>query len=446
MEPVNVRSGFDKLLTKPAHVIFISFLSLIMLGTLLLLVPLASMDQSSPSFIDALFTATSATCVTGLVVLDTGTSWSLFGQIVILFLIQAGGLGLITLATFFTTVIGKKIGLRGRLAAQEQMNFITFTGIVDLIKKIIIVTFFVELIGAALFAIRFIPRFGTRGIYMSVFHSISSFNNAGFDIMGSFSSLTSYTSDSYMLLITSFLIIFGGLGFMVWHDVYTNRKFKNLLLHSKMVIIMTFILLIAGTFFFAVFEGSNMPSGSRILNSFFMSVSSRTAGFNTIDISSMSETTKIFNSILMFIGAAPGSTAGGIKVTTTAIILAVIVSQIKGRQETLVFGKIIPSTVIMKALTISGLSLIWVITVTTIILGIEGGSFIDMLYETVSAFGTVGLSTGLTQEAQTLSKLLLTITMFLGRIGPLTFAITITIKSEKKFANTVHPEGKIAVG
>lgn len=446
MEPVNVRSGFDKLLTKPAHVIFISFLSLIMLGTLLLLVPLASMDQSSPSFIDALFTATSATCVTGLVVLDTGTSWSLFGQIVILFLIQAGGLGLITLATFFTTVIGKKIGLRGRLAAQEQMNFITFTGIVDLIKKIIIVTFFVELIGAALFAIRFIPRFGTRGIYMSVFHSISSFNNAGFDIMGSFSSLTSYTSDSYMLLITSFLIIFGGLGFMVWHDVYTNRKFKNLLLHSKMVIIMTFILLIAGTFFFVVFEGSNMPSGSRILNSFFMSVSSRTAGFNTIDISSMSETTKIFNSILMFIGAAPGSTAGGIKVTTTAIILAVIVSQIKGRQETLVFGKIIPSTVIMKALTISGLSLIWVITVTTIILGIEGGSFIDMLYETVSAFGTVGLSTGLTQEAQTLSKLLLTITMFLGRIGPLTFAITITIKSEKKFANTVHPEGKIAVG
>jgi len=445
-------SSFEKLLARPANVIFLSFLSVILIGTLMLLLPAASKSSDATDFIDALFTATSATCVTGLIVFDTATKWSLFGQIVILLLIQIGGLGLITLATFFTSILGKKIGLKGRIVAQEQISHISFTGVLDLIKKVVIITLAAEAIGTIALSFSFVPEYGTRGIYVSFFHAVSAFCNAGFDIMGNFTSLTAYSSNWLVVLTVAALIIFGGLGFMVWQDVYSSRKLKNMLLHTKMVAAMTVILLFAGTVFFFLFERSNASTlgplslQNKLLNSFFMSVTTRTAGFNTIDINDMSEISKIFTCLFMFIGAAPGSTAGGVKVTTIAILLAVMMSQIRGRQETLVFGKRIIQPVIMKALTIVGLSSLWVIITTTVILGIEGGNFINVLYEVTSAFGTVGLSTGMTPSLSLIPKILIILTMFFGRIGPLTFAISMTLKSAGYDNKMIRPEGKVAVG
>jgi trk system potassium uptake protein len=442
----------DKILARPANAIFLSFALVILTGAAVLMLPFTSRISDPTRFIDALFTSTTATCVTGLVIADTATKWSTSGQIVILLLIQIGGLGLITLATFFSSLVGKKVGIKGRIAAQEQISLLTFSGILSLIKKIIAVTLIAEVAGALLLSLRFVPEFGIRGLYMGIFHSISAFCNAGLDIMGGYRSLMAYNNDPLVLLTVAGLIIFGGIGFMVWQDIYNNRHFKNLLLHTKMVLTVTFILLISGTVFFLLSENSNpltiglFSFPQKLLNSFFMAVTPRTAGFNSISLGDMSDISKIFTCFLMFVGAAPGSTGGGVKVTTLGVLIAVMISQIKGRQETLVYGKKIPQPVIMKALTIVGLSLMWVITVTAVMSGIEGGKFIDILYEVTSAFGTVGLSTGMTPGLSDISKLLLIITMFLGRIGPLTFVIVMTLKGADYNTHVIHPDGKVAVG
>lgn len=438
---------------EPTKIIVFSFLAVILWGAVLLALPIASNPgQPRVSFLTALFTATSATCVTGLVVVDTATQWSIFGQTVILMLIQIGGLGLVTITTFFSVLLGRKVGLKGRILAQESINYFSSEGILKLIKRVISITFLIEFIGAVLISIRFIPQYGQKGIYMSFFHSISAFCNAGFDLMGNFQSLTNHKNDPLVLLTTTGLIIIGGLGFLVWKDLYDFKKNKQLLLHTKVVLVFTGILLVFGTIFILLFEHNNpytlgeLSIPGKLLNAYFHSVTLRTAGFNAIPIFEMHEITKVVNVLFMFIGASPGSTGGGIKVTTFGIIIAAIFSQMRGKDETLVFKHKIPYNIVIKALSIISLGLIIVITVTSVVLATDGFPFIDTLYEATSAFATVGLSSFGTPNLHTASRIVIILTMFLGRVGPLTFALSLSLKNGRKNEDKVYPEGKIVVG
>jgi trk system potassium uptake protein len=442
----------------PTKIVVLSFALLILAGTLLLMLPHASRSGRSAGFLDALFTATSATCVTGLIVKDAYTSWTLFGQLVILSLIQAGGLGVITLATFFSVLLGRKVGLRGMMLAQESINHFSFEGVLKLIKRVVLVTLSIEVIGALLLSTRFVPRFGPIGFYMGIFHAISSFCNAGFDLMsiagkGEYMSLVGYNNDPVIIYTIAGLIVIGGLGFLVWKDLYEYRINKTLYLHTKVVLVMTSFLIVFGAVFFFISEYTN-PLTLGNLNLFekinaavFQSVTPRTAGYNSIDQNGMFEISKVTTIILMFIGAAPGSTGGGVKVTTIGVILIAILSEIQGSHEIIIFKRRVHSFIVNKALAIIGLSGIWVIIVTTFILAREHTiPFINVLYEATSAFGTVGLSTGITPALHNFSKILLIITMFLGRVGPLSFAIALSLKVQEKPAGIVYPEGKIVVG
>ena len=436
----------------PTRVIVSSFAIIIFIGASLLNLPMASNDGISIGFVDALFTATSATCVTGLVVADTLTQWTLFGQLVILCLIQVGGLGIITLATFFSVLLGRKISMKGKILAQESISNYSFTEVAIMIKNIVLVTFVIEFIGAILLSLSFVPKFGIKGIYMAIFHSISSFCNAGFDLIGGFRSLTEFNGDPIVIYTTATLIIIGGLGFIVWKDLYEYHHTHTLYLHTKIVLIMSFLLISSGTLFFFASEYSN-PATMGPLSlfektnaAFFHSVTCRTAGYNSLPLNDMTEVSKINSILLMFIGAAPGSTGGGIKVTTFGIIVIAIFSNIRGNSETIVLQRKVSQEVVNKAISIASLSLVLIFTMTIIIIGIEKINFINVLYEVTSAFGTVGLSTGITPSLHTVSKLLLVFTMFLGRVGPLTFAIAIAMKANKTSRNSVYPEGKIMVG
>lgn len=435
----------------PTRIIVLSFAVLILSGAWLLTFPVMSRDGKATNFLDALFTATSASCVTGLVVVDTYTHWSIYGQLVILTLIQAGGLGIVTLATFFSVLLGRKVGLKGMLLAQESINHFNFEGIVRLIKKVVIVTFAIEFIGAMLLSISFVPRYGLKGFYYGIFHAVSAFCNAGFDIMGDFSSLTGFNNDPLVIYTVAGLIITGGLGFIVWKDIYEYRITKSLMLHTRVVLIFTSLLIASGAVFFFTFEFNNpLTMGNltffeKINAAFFHSVTCRTAGFNTLPLNDMYEISKFATILLMFIGAAPGSTGGGVKVTTFGVVLMAIISQIKGSDETIFLKRRVPNYIVNKSLAIIGLSLALVISVTTFMMAIEKGSFINILYEATSAFGTVGLSTGITPGLKSISKVLLILTMFLGRVGPLTFAIALALRS-KKHTDVVFPEGKIVVG
>ncbi len=438
---------------EPTKIIVFSFLAVIFLGALLLALPIASNSgQPQVSFLTALFTATSATCVTGLVVVDTATQWSIFGRTVIILLIQIGGLGLVTITTFFSVLLGKKVGIKGRILAQESLNHFSSEGVLRLIRKVISITFLIEFIGAIIFSIKFIPQYGLKGIYMSFFHSISAFCNAGFDIIGNYQSLTNFKNDPLFLLTTAALIIIGGLGFLVWKDLYEFRKNKQFLVHTKVVLVFTTILLVFGTLFIFISEHNNpytlgnLSIPSKLLNAYFQSVTLRTAGFNSIPIFEMHEITKVVNILLMFIGASPGSTGGGIKVTTFGIIIAAIYSQTRGKNDTIIFKHKISHNLVLKALSIIGLSLIIVIAVTTSVLAIDGFSFVDTLYEITSAFATVGISSFGTSNLHTASKIAIIITMFLGRVGPLTFALSLSLRNGRKNEDMVYPEGKIVVG
>lgn len=453
MLKLTLKSKGNRLLDiAPTRIIVLSFAILILIGAVLLNLPVASNDGQSIGFLNALFTATSASCVTGLIIADTLTQWSLFGQIVIIMLIQAGGLGIVTLGTFFSVLMGKKVGLKAMLLAQESINHYSYEGILKLVKKVVLVTFIIELAGALLLSTSFVPKFGPRGFYMGLFHAVSAFCNAGFDIIGNFSSITAYNNDPIVIYTISALIIIGGLGFMVWKDLYEYRRTKTLLLHTKLVLVISIFLILSGAVFFFAFEYNNPATMSnfslfeKVNASFFHSVVCRTAGFNSISTDGMREISKAATIVLMFIGAAPGSTAGGIKVTTFGVIIMAIICQIRGSEDTIIFKRRVPHHIINKALAITGLSAMLVITVTTIILAIENSTFINVLYEAVSAFGTVGLSTGITPDLKPVSKIALIITMFLGRVGPVSFAIALTLKANRKNADLVYPEGKIVVG
>lgn len=434
----------------PARVLVLGFAALILTGAFLLTLPISS--HEGISFIDALFTATSAVCVTGLVVMDTGTYFTLFGQLVILGLIQVGGLGFMTAGTIIFILLGKRITLKERLFIQEALNQFNLAGLVRLTKNIIIFTLVLEAVGAMLLSISFIPRFGLgKGIYYSIFHAISAFCNAGFDLMGNFTSLTGFTGD-YLVMGTIFFLFFvGGLGFTVLVDLHEKRKIKHLSLHSKIVLVMSFLLLLVGTLLVMVLEFNNpdtlgpLAGPQKVANAFFTSATPRTAGFNVLPTDLLQDTTLYFLIALMFIGASPASTGGGIKTTTFSAILIAVYSIIKGHQEIFIFHRRLPFTIINKSLAIIVVSMLLVFTISILLTITEQADFLSVLFETVSAFGTVGLSAGATTELSQAGRVLIIFTMFSGRVGPLTLALALAQRLKKKPLYR-YPEERILVG
>ena len=441
----------------PVRVITISFLLVVVVGTLLLTLPICNRQGVWTPVVDALFTATSATCVTGLIIYDTYLYWNALGQCIIILLIQIGGLGLVTLTTFFNLTIGKKLGLRHMQVAQESVSSESLVDTARLVKMIIVISLAFELAGALILSSVFIPDFGAHGIFVSVFLAISAYCNAGFDILGfrgEFSSLTTYFDNPVVLYTIMALIVCGGLGFIVWNDLYTYRKTHKLMLHTKIVLIVTAVLIFGGGGLFLFTEWSNpttlgpMSLGEKINNALFMSVTTRTAGFNSIDIATMHESSKLISIILMFIGAAPGSTGGGIKVTTFAVILMTVYSVIRGRSDTIVMGRRVSQPVVYKALAVMVIAAIAVLLSTsTIVFSADREiSMLDSLFESVSAFATVGLSSGVTAVTNTISRILLSLTMFIGRVGPVSLALALAMIPSTRNRNQVVPEGKIMVG
>lgn len=438
----------------PTQILVVGFAMTILVGALILMTPLSSASGQWTDFVSALFTATSAVCVTGLIVVDTGTYWSGFGQFVIIALIQIGGLGFMTFTTLAFFIARKRIGLKERMVLQEGFNAYNLGGIVKYTKYVLFYTFIVELIGAVFLTIGFAPDYGLgRGIVMGVFHSISSFCNAGFDLIGNYRSITGYV-DNYIITITiGTLIVIGGLGFFVASDIFKKRSFKKLAIHTKLVLIVNTSLLLMGMILFFIFEYNNpetiknLPLDVKILASWFQSVTPRTAGYNSLDLASMTTASSFLTIILMFIGASPGSTGGGIKTTTFAAILLTVVSVLKGKDETEVFRKTIPMNIIKRALSVVCIALL-VVTISVAILSFtEDASFLEICYEVASGFATVGLTMGITQELTTVGRLVIILTMFIGRLGPLTIALAIAqLQSSSSKGKYKYPDGDILVG
>ncbi len=437
---------------KGVQVLALGFLCIILLGGLILSLPISSASGESTNLIDSIFTATSAVCVTGLVTLDTGTYWSMFGQTIIMILIEIGGLGFVTFATMGSIVLGRKITLRNRLIIQDAMNTFNIQGVVKMMQYIVIFTFSIQIVGAIIFSTQFIPQFGLfKGMYYSLFHSVSAFCNAGFDIFGNYSSLTGYTSNFVVIMNASLLIIVGGLGFTVWLDLKQYKITKRLSTHTKLVLSVTGILLLGSFILMFIFEYNNvntmanMSFGDKLLNSFFAAVTPRTAGFNSIAVDGMTIGSLFLTIILMFIGGSPGSTAGGLKTTTIGILVVTVISVIRGREDAEVFKKRIPKEQVYKAFTLILLAGILVISVTMILSYTEvGATFIELLFETVSALGTAGLSMGITGSLSDIGKVLIMIMMYLGRVGALT--VILSLMRNKNNIAVKYPEGKILIG
>lgn len=450
---------FRRLLSSlsPPHQLILSFAAIILIGALLLLLPLATVKGSIHP-IDALFTATSAVCVTGLTVLDTGKDFSLFGQIVILGLIQCGGIGIITFSLFFMTILKKSLPFYGRKTAEEVFSQKGAEGFYPLLKSVIIFTFLIEVVGTLLLCTRFIPSYSvTDGMYYSIFHAISAFCNAGFSLFSN--SLMDYKGDILVNMVITLLIIAGGIGFIVLHELKSAalKRTARVSLHSRLVLMVTGILLIGGMLVFMLLEWNNtlsgMPLQTKILASWFQSVTPRTAGFNTLDYGMMTDATLFFTILLMFVGASPGSTGGGIKTSTLGVFMAMAVSRYRGREDVSLFNRAIPRDVVFKAFTVGLISGILVVIFVIFILGAELGAtphpetkgiFVNLLFEAVSAFGTVGLSTGITPALAYPTKLLLILLMFAGRLGPLTIAIAFAQKEGK--GTFRHPEEGVIIG
>lgn len=442
--------------TKPVRTIVLSFLLIILVGTALLSLPISSRDGNFTPVLDSLFTATSATCVTGLIVYDTYAHWNLFGQIIILLMIQIGGLGLLTFTSFFNFALGKKLGLRSMQLASESVNSGGFNDTKDLIRNIMKISLCCEGIGVVLLMTVFVPEYGLQGIFISIFLAVSAFCNAGFDILGflgEYGSLTPYADNPIVMVTIMLLIICGGLGFVVWQDLIHYRKTGKLVLQTKIVLIATACLIVIGTVLVTALEWNNpatlggLNPFQKITRGLFQSVTFRTAGFNTIDVGQMNSITKIFSIIIMFIGAAPGSTGGGLKVTTFTVIIMTVVCVIFNKEDTVIMGRKIEKDVVYKSIAISVLAILAVFATTlTLFYANTGINGLDSLFESVSAFATVGVSVGPTAVANDLSRIILAITMFIGRIGPVSLALALTMNSANRTKNQVIPEGKITVG
>lgn len=428
------------------------FVAVIVLGMILLMLPVASKSGEFTSPINALFTATSAVCVTGLAVVDTGTYWSSFGQGVILALIQIGGLGFMTSATIFLLVLGRRIGIKERYLIGQSLGLQRLGGMVRLVRRIVIFTIIVEAIGAFIFYVHFSVD-NPAGIagWRAVFQAVSAFNNCGFDIFGNFRSLTGYQTDALVILTTAGLIILGGISFVVVADVIRVRRFGRFSLDTKIVLVTTFALLSLGLLVILFTEYSNpetlgpLSLPYKILNAFFHSVTPRTAGFATIHVGSMATYSLFFTMLLMFVGGAAGSTAGGIKVNTFGMLIATIWSSIRGKEHAGAFGREFVSQQINRALTLVMLALT-LIAVVVFLLTItdEKFGFLNLLFETFSAFGTVGLSTGITPELSIAGKLIITATMFIGRLGPLILVLSL---AERQQPSTYrYPQDEVRIG
>ncbi|WP_071460514.1 TrkH family potassium uptake protein [Bacillus massilinigeriensis] len=436
----------------PPKVLVLGFSTVILLGTILLMLPVATVDGQGLGFTNSLFTATSAACVTGLVVVDTGSTFTTFGEIVILSLIQVGGLGFMSFATLAAFVLGKKISLKERLILQESLNHLTVEGIVRLVRRILIFTAVIEFIGGILLSFRFSFDMPIgKAIYFGFFHSISNFNNAGFDLMGDFRSLTGYVDDPIVTLTVSALIFLGGIGFIVMNEMYEYRSTRKLSLHSKIVLSVTGCLITIGTVMIFFLEYHNpktlepLSMTGKVLGSLYQAITPRTAGSNTLNIGDLTQSTLLLIIILMFIGASPGSTGGGIKTSTFAVLLGAVKSQIRGKEDVAFFGRRVLPQTIYKSLTVT-LSAIFLVMAVTMLLTISehGKDFLMILFESVSAFATVGLSMGLTPELSGFGKFLIIFTMFAGRVGPLTVAFAVTLRRQQDPFR--YPVGKIMIG
>ena len=439
-------------LTQTQFIAF-GFFVLIMTGALLLTLPFASRDGRSMNFLGALFTATSASCVTGLVVADTWSQWSLFGQLVIITLIQIGGLGFITIGVYVSILLRRRIGLKERGLMQESTSALQIGGIVRLTKKIIVGTAIFEGTGALLLAIRFIPQYGfSRGIFYGIFHSVSAFCNAGFDLMGHYepyNSLSAYYDDWLVNLVIMSLIIIGGIGFIVWDDISRNKlHVKKYLLQTKIVLLTTIFLVFGGGLAFYYLEKdllmADMSVSGKILSSLFSSGTARTAGFNTIDTGALSDGSKLLTIILMFIGGSPGSTAGGIKNPTIVGLLLYVHASIQRTYGVNVFGRRLEEEAIKQASSVFTINLFLALSVSLIIMAVQPMSLSDTLFETFSAIGTAGMTTGITRDLVPLSRLLIILLMYCGRIGSMSFALAFT--QSKRITRVRNPVERINVG
>ena len=432
-----------------ARIILLGFIIMIFLGASILTLPISSRNGDFTPFIDALFTATSASCVTGLIVYDTATHWSLFGKIIIIAMIQCGGLGVVTMIAVFTQVAGKKIGLRDRATLQSALSAPQIGGIVKLTSFIFKGTIIIEMIGALLMFPSFMKDFGvTKGIYYSIFHSISAFCNAGFDLMGDvskFSSLTKYQSDVMINISIMLLILIGGLGFLIWKDMI-NYKFdmKRYSTQTKMVLVMSVVLVIFPSVLFFFTEFSSLEIKTRILSSVFQAVTPRTAGFNTIDYTKFSDNGIAMTIILMLIGGGSGSTAGGIKMSTIFILVATMCSVLKQDKEVAVFKKRIEPDIIKNAVAVFVLDIVLFVAGSMIISGIEGFSLKETMFECASAVATVGLTLGITPHLGIISKVLLICMMYIGRVGGITLIFAAV--TPKNNGNARYPKEQVAVG
>jgi trk system potassium uptake protein TrkH len=419
----------------PPQVVAGSFLILIVVGSLLLATPWAAADGSS-DWLTAVFTATSAVCVTGLIVQDTATYWSLFGQIIIMLLMQLGGLSIMALATFYALLFKRRIALRQRMVMQASIKGSALGGIVSVFRYLLVFTLVVELLGALLLALNWIPQLGfSRACYFGLFHSISAFNNGGFDLFGNFSSLTGFMTDVPTNLIISILIITGGLGFVVIAEIFTWKKRRRFSLHAKIVLVTTAILIVSGTLFILIAEYHHTLQGlsipAKIMTAYFQSVT-RTCGFVTMDITSLFQGTQFFMILLMFIGGSPGSTAGGIKTVTFTVVCAAIFSQMQGKKDVELFRRRIPQRDVTRALAIMVMSGFYVFAMILILTFVQGAHNLDkVIFEVFSAFGTVGMSLNYTPELNPIARVLVIISMYIGRVGPLTLAVAFAQKERQ---------------
>ena len=431
------------------QLIIMGFAGVILLGTVLLMLPFSSAEKVITPFHEALFTATSAVCVTGLVVKDTGSYWSLAGQTIILALIQTGGLGVVTVAASVSLLSGKKISLMQRSTMQDAISAPKVGGIVRLTRFILRGTFLIEAAGTVLLLPVFMGDYGKKGIWMSVFHSISAFCNAGFDILGTassmFPSLTGYSGNILINLVIMLLIITGGIGFLTWDDIYTNKlNFKRYRMQSKIILMTTACLILFPAVFFYICDLTKLPMGKRLLAAAFQSVTTRTAGFNTINISEMSEASKAVMILLMLIGGSPGSTAGGIKTTTVVVLIVFVRANLMEAAGCNVFNRRLDETAIRKASVVMCTNLFLILTGTIFMEIMQPFSLSDVMFEVFSAMGTVGMSAGITRDVCMASRMVLVFLMFCGRIGSLTFALS--LKGHRHGAPIRKPVEEITIG
>ena len=456
------RNFIKRLMSRqPARFIMFGFVLIFFIGAILLNMPFASENGQSIGFVKAFFTSTSATCVTGLTVVDTTIHWSVWGKLLILLLIQIGGLGFMTLATFISIALKRGIGIGERFLLAESVNSISMSGIVRLMKHVFFGTFLIESVGALILSLRFIPKYGFgRGIFNGIFLSVSAFCNSGFDTLGTgtpFASLTEYSNDIVVNLIVMALIIIGGIGFLVWEDVYSVKNPKKWRLSTKLALSVTAFLLVGGFLLFSVFEWNNPdtlgkfePAG-KLIPSMFMSVSPRTAGFNTVDLTKMTITSQIITIVLMFIGGSPGSTAGGIKTVAFGIMIYTIISVLRGQDYIHAFKRRITYGSMMRAITLVILALLIIFAGTFAMIAVENYTGyadldpLDALFEVTCAFTTTGIFIGVTPWLTSTSLILLSGIMFVGRVGIFTFMLSLIIKRANSGTSFLYPEERINI-